>query len=150
MWTAQRTYPETVNLGTRVDISKTNRNFISHGDTLKLQGSKESEVYRVINEGNSAPNMKPKSCSHCYRCGGTTHKSSEGYFRNGTCRKCGKVGHIQRVCRSGKSQNSTRRRKEEKPNLHAFEVDDERDDDSLVALPKVNNLKQVEAGYVIW
>ena len=45
-------------------------------DTLELQGSKESEVYRVINEGNSAPNMKPKSCGHCYGCGGTTHKSS--------------------------------------------------------------------------
>ena len=111
--------------------------------TLELQGGEESEVYKVINGSNNARNMKPKSC-------GTTHKSSECYFRNETCRKCGKVGHIQRVCRSGKSQNSTRRRKEEKPNLHAFEVDDERDDDSLVALPKVNNLKQVEAGYVIW
>ena len=41
---------------------------------------------------------------------------------------------------TGKSQNSTRRRKEEKPNLHAFEVDDERDDDSLVALLEVNNV----------
>ena len=68
-------------------------------DTLALQGTKEYGVYKVINGGNSAPNIKPKSC-------GTTHKSSECYFRTETSRKCGKVGHIQRVCRSGKSRNS--------------------------------------------
>ena len=94
--------------------------------------------------------MKPKSCSHCYRCGGTTHKSSECYFRKEAGRKCGKVGPIKQVCRLAKSQNFTRRRKEEKPNLHAFEVDDERDDDSLVALPEVNNVNQLAAGDVIW
>lgn len=87
-----------------------------------------------------------------YRCSGTTHKSSECYFRNETCWKCGKVGHIQRVSRSGKSQNCTRRRKEEKPNLYAFKVDDERDDDtcSLVALLEANNFNHVAAGDVIW
>ena len=66
------------------------------------------------------------------------------------CRKCGKVGHIQRVCHSGKSRNSTQRRKEEEPNLHAFEVNDERDGDSLVALLEVNNVNQVAVGDVIW
>ena len=38
-------------------------------DTLELQGSKESGVYKVINGGNSASNMKSKSC-------GTTHKTA--------------------------------------------------------------------------
>ena len=78
-------------------------------DTLALQGTKESGVYKVINGGNSAPNIKPKSC-------GTTHKSSVCFFRTETSRKCGKVGHIQRVCRSGKSRNSGEYIKpEEKP-----------------------------------
>ena len=35
----------------------------------------------------------------CYRCGGK-HNSSECRFKEATCRVCGKVGHIERACRS--------------------------------------------------
>lgn len=49
-----------------------------------------------------------------------------------------------------KSQNSTRRRRDENPNLHSFEVDDERDDDSLVVSLKVNNVNHGVVGDVIW
>ena len=54
------------------------------------------------------------------------------------------------MCCSGKSQNSTLRRKNENPKLNYFEVDDERDDDSLVASLEVNNVYHAAAGYVIW
>lgn len=62
MWTAQRTYPETVSLVTRVDISKTERNCISHGSCgercLKSYRTvKNLKFFKVINKGNSAPNM---------------------------------------------------------------------------------------------
>ena len=108
-------------------------------DTLKLQCSKESEVNKISNGNDTVPNVNPKPRDHCYRCGDTTRQSSEFHFKNETCRKCGKLGHMQmhRVCRSGKGQNSTRQRKDEKPNLHFFEMDDERSNNSLV-------------GYVIW
>jgi len=56
----------------------------------------------------------------------------------------------QRVCHSGKSQNSTRRQRDENPNLHLFEVDDERDDDSLVASLEINNFNHGIVGDVIW
>ena len=49
-----------------------------------------------------------------------------------------------------KSQNSTRRRRDENPNLHSFEVDDERIDDSLVASLEVNNVNPGVVGDVIW
>ena len=69
-------------------------------------------------------------------------------------KRVGNVGNWatsnDRVCGSRKSQNFNRRRKDEKPNLPSFEVDDERDDGSLVALLEVNNVNQVAAGDVIW
>ena len=93
-------------------------------DTLELQGNinKESEVNKINNVSERVPKGKDdvKSKSQCYRCGGSTHESAECYFRYKTCRQCGKLGHIQRVCRLGKSQNSTRRRRDENPNLHSF------------------------------
>lgn len=41
----------------------------------------------------------------CYGCGGS-HKRSQCYFFDKNCRKCGKKGHIARVCRS-KVQKTT-------------------------------------------
>ena len=94
-----------------------------------------SLIFNKISNGNdNVPTVKPKPREHCFRCGGTTHESSQ-------CRKCRKLP-------SGKGQNFTRRN-DEKPNLHSFEVEDERDDDSLVALLEVNNVTQV-AAHVIW
>ena len=103
-------------------------------DTLELHGSKESEVNKISNGNDNVPTVKPKPRVHRFRCGGTTHESSQ-------CRKCGKLP-------TGKGQNFTRRN-DEKPNLHSFEVEDERNDDSLVALLEVNNVTQV-AAVVIW
>ena len=61
-----------------------------------------------------------------------------------TRRKSGKVGHIQRACRSGKSQQFTNRvgSKEEKRKLLFFKMADELDDDSLVGSLEVNNVSQ--------
>ena len=119
-------------------------------DTLELQGSinKESEVNKINKDSERVPKGKDdvKSKSHCYRCG-VVHESAKCYFRNETCRKCGKLGHILRVCHSGKSQNSTRRWRDEKPNLHSFEVDDECDDDSLVTLARLQRYALFLAGF---
>ena len=122
-------------------------------DTLELHGKKESEVNRLTKGNEKVNKVKEdvKSKPHCYRCGSSAHESTECYFRYETCHKCGKVGHIQRVCRSGKGQQSTSRGgpKEENRKLHSFEMADELDDDSLVRSLEVNNVNQA-VGDVIW
>ena len=44
----------------------------------------------------------------CYRCGSTTHGGPECSHRETTCHKCGKVGHLARVCRSGRARRGNR------------------------------------------
>ncbi|GFR63427.1 hypothetical protein ElyMa_001894800 [Elysia marginata] len=41
----------------------------------------------------------------CLSCGKTNHKRSNCYFKDATCNKCHKKGHIQTVCKSGQNQN---------------------------------------------
>ncbi|PIK55509.1 hypothetical protein BSL78_07590 [Apostichopus japonicus] len=49
------------------------------------------------------PNSNKASTRRCYRCG-RNHNSDECWFKNTKCRKCSKIGHIERVCRSKRSQ----------------------------------------------
>ena len=148
MWTTQRTYPERTALRTKFIIGQGNGNCERHA---KLQGKKESEV-SMLTKGNEKANRikeEVKSKHHCYRCGSHEHTSTQCYFRNESSRKCGKVGHIQRVCRSRKGQQSTSRgvTKEENRKLHSFEIADELD--NLIGSLEVNNVNQA-VGDVIW
>ncbi|GFN87707.1 hypothetical protein PoB_001421300 [Plakobranchus ocellatus] len=51
----------------------------------------------------------------CLSCGKTNHKRSDCYFKDATCNKCHKKGHIQSACKSGRnkptSNNHSSRRK---------------------------------------
>ena len=40
------------------------------------------------------------AASNYYRCGGTDHRSDSCRFKRSICINCGKVGHIQKACRS--------------------------------------------------
>jgi hypothetical protein len=42
----------------------------------------------------------------CYFCGNHRHPRSKCPAREAQCKRCGKVGHFQRVCRSSKASNS--------------------------------------------
>ena len=61
---------------------------------------------------------KPKN--KCYRCGRRTgHSSSICHFREQKCRKCGKIGHIAKVCNSPEApsdkQQTTQRKYSSRP-----------------------------------
>lgn len=65
---------------------------VAANETLELQGSKEFDVNKINTENERVHNVKQKARDNCYRCSG---ESSECYINNETCRKCGKLGHIQ-------------------------------------------------------
>jgi predicted aspartyl protease len=67
----------------------------------KLQG----RMNKDNNVNDSMNNWQNNSEYSCFRCGGK-HNPEDCRFRNKTCHKCGKNGHISRVCRSTKKDQS--------------------------------------------
>lgn len=61
---------------------------------LKRDQFKQNRKYENKNKENSI--RKFKSCSGCF----SKHKREECKFKNATCNKCGKKGHIAAVCMS--------------------------------------------------
>ena len=51
--------------------------------------------------GAKPRNSKPAPSKPCYRCGATDHWASMCRFKDATCHKCKKRGHIAKVCRGG-------------------------------------------------
>jgi hypothetical protein len=87
---------------------------------------------------NSRNYLGNRNPMHCYRCGAKSRSSPECRFKNENCRKCGNRGHIQRVCRSTKTES---RRKQ---NYFC-----EEDDDSFVASVNISKATKSNSG-IIW
>lgn len=65
----------------------------------KLSTSKPVEKIKSIGKSSSIP---------CQSCGKRNHSRPDCYFRDATCNKCKKKGHIQKACRSIGSLNTNR------------------------------------------
>ncbi|CAL9701112.1 unnamed protein product [Knipowitschia caucasica] len=66
---------------------------------------------KAINVNKMATVPQEREREPCYRCGRGFHSPSQCRFRDEICRLCNKTGHIQRVCRSGKSRVNKSERK---------------------------------------
>jgi len=53
------------------------------------------------------PQVKTSASAKCYRCNGTTHSPDDCWFKDAECRKCHKVGHVDRACKSGQKGNGS-------------------------------------------
>ena len=64
-----------------------------------------------------------KTSTPCYRCGGH-HWSNTCCFKDLTCNKCGKTGHIAKVCRSGDRQTMSHTQQISRRSFRAHNVTD--------------------------
>ena len=84
---------------------------------LQSQGTMENPVQ--IDHVNASRGSQAKIFS-CYRCGGTDgHAPDECGAIKSRCKKCKKVGHLQRVCRSKSKadQRKDKKGKDKKPSI---------------------------------
>ncbi|CAH2284829.1 zinc finger CCHC domain-containing 9-like [Pelobates cultripes] len=75
----------------------------------------ELEVLKLDARAQSVPQGKRLSKqehSHykCYRCRATTHVATTCRFKDAKCHACGKMGHLQRVCKSTAQRGNNRLR----------------------------------------
>ena len=82
---------------------------IAHGietaakDVRDLRG----EMPNKLNKLHGGEHKDENKVKDCYRCGGK-HDPTKCRFGTETCYKCGKIGHMVKVCRSSKKISSNK------------------------------------------
>ena len=101
----------------------------------ELQSTAQSQPVEVHKVANSP----------CYRCG-RSHPPDKCKFRTARCHNCGKIGHIQRACRSGPQnpkQSTSKREGSQRPQpirqLSGYKVNQVRSDKPIEILLTVDN-----------
>ncbi|KAL6460959.1 hypothetical protein MHYP_G00309250 [Metynnis hypsauchen] len=74
-------------------------------DATELQSGAKVSVHKLYSKRSAAGPSE-----RCYRCGGGSHIAAKCRFKTEKCRKCNKVGHIQRACLSVKNKNHSNNR----------------------------------------
>ena len=85
----------------------------------ELQKQSSSNVHNLYPNRRSAP---PPSHYPCSRCGGK-HSAKDCRFRNVDCHKCGKTGHLAKVCRSKPKLTPDARRQKKGRHAHKLQED---------------------------
>ena len=74
----------------------------------RLQTGDVSSIGHIASTIPNRGKAKSGNRKPCYRCGEYDHPSDKCRFRQSVCRKCCKLGHIARVCRSNTTPDAFR------------------------------------------
>ncbi len=98
-------------------ICHTMESAIKNRETLHAKSVNKVSSYKKDKQRARSPghknSMEVSGGKRCQFCGGYPHPRDKCYARNTKCRKCSKIGHIEKVCRS------TNRFKEDQRNFKA-------------------------------
>ena len=90
---------------------------------FKVAQGMEAAHYQAseLQASNSPQGVHSVSASKCpcFWCGKTNHSSERCYFRSQTCHKCGKLGHVVKVCRGKREPGE---KEEKKPIIYTKKI----------------------------
>ena len=95
----------------------------------------------------------------CYRYGNSDHSAFTCRFKSETCRRCGKQGHIQRVCHSkskstnplGQPSKSVNPKKLKQRGIHAVQSasnSDSEDFDDVLGSIEIHSIKNSKSSLI--
>ena len=90
-----------------MEIAQLQASGMENANTVNFTKSKTSDKSK---ERQKFQLQKNTTATKCYNCGGNwPHKERPCPAKGKECRKCNKVGHFAKVCKSTKKQTYTRR-----------------------------------------
>ncbi|CAF5075156.1 unnamed protein product, partial [Rotaria magnacalcarata] len=81
-----------------INMAKTIESILIEGSKINKFSSEELNLNKINQSRKQSTDHQQQSI--CLSCGSNNHHRSQCRFRNVTCHKCKKEGHIAKVCRS--------------------------------------------------
>ncbi|XP_053400584.1 uncharacterized protein K02A2.6-like [Mercenaria mercenaria] len=121
------TYEKAIELATAMECAQK--------DVKELHGATQSLNKLTLRKKQIAKTQPQalKSESPCYRCNRTNHKPDQCRFKDATCNKCGRKGHISPACNQQQRPSQQQKKQKGRAKLHQVE-EEEIDIDSLFKL----------------